>query len=454
MTVAAPTVLGLPPRVLRWSAIAGVLVGIACASSPLTVWFTIAMVLLLRTAVSGIGGDERRWILAALVVAIALRVIAIGGLFLLTNHAQLPFGSFFGDEEYFIKRSIWLRNVALGIPIHRADLIYAFDDYSQTSYLYVLALVQILVGPAPYGVHLLGVALYLAATVVLFRTVRTSLGRMPALFGLVLLLFLPSLFAWSISALKEPLFFFLTASSVAVAVRVVRAPGWGARFAALLALVALGAALETVRAAGAGLSAASVGGGLAIAWLVQRPRWILATAVVVPIVVGAVLSRPAAQVKAYSAVVTTAQQHWGHVATAGYVYKTLDERLYPDRSEISDIHFSEALRYIVRSFERYLTVPLPWEVRSRAALAFLPEQMVWYVLLALSPLGLWIAFRRDLLVTSLLLGHALVAALLVALISGNVGTLVRHRGMALPYVVWFSAVGLCALLKPAPEAVS
>lgn len=445
---------GMSRRALWWAVAAGVAIGVTYALSPLTVWFLVAMGVIVPTSVKGIDGDERRWILTMLVAAIVLRVVAIGGLFLLTNHAQVPFGSFFGDEEYFIKRSIWLRNVALGIPIHGADLIYAFDDYSRTSYLYVLAFVQILVGPAPYGVHLLGVTLYLSATVVLFRTVRDSLGRMPALIGLGLLLFLPSLFAWSISALKEPLFFLLTASSVALAVRVVRAPRWGVRLAALTALVVLGAALETVRAAGAGLSAASIAGGFAIAWLAPRPRWVLAAMVAVPIAVGAVLGRPEAQLKAYSAVVTTAQQHWGHVATAGYVYKTLDERLYPDRSEISDIHLSEALRYIVRSVERYVTVPLPWEVRSRAALAFLPEQMVWYVLVVLIPLGLWTAFRRDPLVTGLLLSHALVAALLVALISGNVGTLVRHRGLALPYLVWLSAVGVCALLKPAPGAVS
>ena len=54
--------------------------------------------------------------------------------------------------------------------------------------------------------------------------------------------------------------------------------------------------------------------------------------------------------------------------------------------------------------------------------------------------------RRDPLVASLLFGYAIVAALMVALSSGNVGTLIRHRGLALPYVVWLSVVGVCELL--------
>jgi hypothetical protein len=56
------------------------------------------MGLLVRSAVIGIDDRERRWILTLLVAAIVLRLAAIGGLFLLTNHGQLPFGSFFGDE--------------------------------------------------------------------------------------------------------------------------------------------------------------------------------------------------------------------------------------------------------------------------------------------------------------------------------------------------------------------
>ena len=62
-------------------------------------------------------------------VAVALRVAAVAWLFVTTNHAQTPFGFFLGDEEFYIRRSIWLRNVALGVPIHSADLIAAFDSF-------------------------------------------------------------------------------------------------------------------------------------------------------------------------------------------------------------------------------------------------------------------------------------------------------------------------------------
>jgi hypothetical protein len=442
---------GIPVRIWRLSALAGVSLGIVYALSPLTVWFAAAMWLLVRYALAGLDGEERRWILTMLIAAIVLRVLAIGGLFVLTNHSQVPFGSFFGDEEYFIKRSIWLRNVALGIPIHGADLIYAFDEYSATSYLYVLAFLQVLVGPAPYGAHLLGAAFYLAGSVILYRIVRPAFGRMPALIGLGLLLFLPSLFAWSISALKEPVFFLLTVSSLALVIRIVRTPGAWRRVLAAGAVVAIAAAIETVRTAGGLLTAASVAGGLGFAALVQRPRLLIVSMIAVPVLAGAALAHPEVQVRAYGAVQAAARQHWGHVATPGYVYRVLDERFYPDKSEIADMGFGEAARFVTRAIEQYLTVPLPWEVQSRPALAYVPEQIVWYILVALVPVGVVFGCRRDPLTAGLLFAHALVAAVSVALVSGNVGTLVRHRGLALPYLVWLSAVGACGLLSRAPR---
>jgi len=185
---------------------------------------------------------------------------------------------------------------------------------------------------------------------------------------------------------------------------------------------------------------------LAVTALVLHPRWLLAFVAVTPIVVGAALSRPDVQLKVYGGIQAAARQHAGHIATAGYVYKLLDERLYEERATVLDMHFDEAGRFIVRALEGYVTVPLPWQARSASALAYLPEQVIWYIIVALAPIGLVFSFRRDPLVAGLLFGFAVVAAVTVAMTSGNVGTLVRHRGLALPYVVWLSAVGACELV--------
>ena len=431
------------------SAAAGVALGVAYALSPLTVWFAVIAVLLLRWARQDLDPIDRHRVTALLAVAILVRLAAVAGLFALTDHRAVAFRTFFGDEEFFVRRAIWLRNIALGLPIHSADLIYSFDQVGETSYLYFLAAIQVLVGPSPYGVHLVAIGLYLAATILLFRIAYVDFGRMPALLGLVGLLFLPSLFAWSISALKEPAFFLLSALSIAGARQAVRArtiPG-AIRNAAMV-LVLLGIA-ESVRRAGSAILAIGLALGLAAAFIVPRPRWLLGVALAAPIAIGAVASRPAVQIRLYTMTKQAAWQHTGHILTPGYVYKTLGDRFYRSEAALDDMRADEASRFLANSIVAYAAAPLPWQVQSRAMLAYMPEQLVWYGMLLALPAGLLFSLRRNPLLASLLSAEAIVAAVLVAITGGNIGTLVRHRGMAIPYIVWLSAVGACELLSRA-----
>ena len=422
-------------------------VGIVYVLSPLTVWFAAAMWALHRYATSGLDQDERRWITTLLAIAALLRVAAVAGLFLVTHHDQVPFGIFFGDEAAYIRRSMWLGNIALRMPTHTADFIYAFDDSGWTSHLYVLAFLQVLFGPSPYGVRLVGIAMYLTGAVVLYRLVRPSFGRAPALCGFVFLLFLPSLFAWSITALKEPLYFLFTACSVAFAFEAARNRRVTIKVASMVAVVLLVAALQTIRDQGGVLTGGGIVVGFVIGWIALRPRLLIALCAALPIATGALLSHPKNQLEAYFAVQRAARQHWGHVETPGWVYTLLDPRFYGDISTISDMQFRDTAQYVVRAFERYVTVPWPWEAQSASALLNIPEQVVWYVLVLLLPAGVIASFRRDSMLTGLLLGTSLVSIVAIALTSGNVGTLVRHRSLAMPYLVFLSTAGLCELLS-------
>jgi hypothetical protein len=94
-------------------------------------------------------------------------------------------------------------------------------------------------------------------------------------------------------------------------------------------------------------------------------------------------------------------------------------------------------------------VPLPWQAQSRAAVAYIPEQVIWYVVIALAFIGGATAFRRDPQLSALLLAYSAVIAIGAALTDGNIGTLVRHRGLTLPFLVWFGGVGACELLTRA-----
>ena len=144
---------------------------------------------------------------------------------------------------------------------------------------------------------------------------------------------------------------------------------------------------------------------------------------------------------------SAARQHWGAVSvSSGYRYRLLDDRFYADINQVSSLEFAETMRFLVRGVVAFVTVPRPWDSPSLTATAYMAEQVAWYVLLVLAAGGAFFGLRRDPAMTGLLVTHAVLIAAPAALTDGNVGTLVRHRSLSVPYLVWLSGVGLCELL--------
>ncbi|PYR14999.1 MAG: hypothetical protein DMF94_33450 [Acidobacteria bacterium] len=415
-------------RTIGRTTLAGVGIGACYVLSPLSVLCMLAIIPLVRWAARGLEEKERRWVLAVLVSAAAARALVILGLFLVTNHSQVPFGHIFGDEEYFIRRSLWMRNVALGLPVHRADFVYAYDDYSRTSFLYVLAVLQALVGPAPYGAHLFSILCYVAASIVLYRLIRPSYGRLPALLvGLVAA---------------------VTAGRTKSEVRSSKSggPSFLKRLGAIAVLIAAALVAQTIREGGLVMAGAGAAGGLVLGLAGRRPRVLMGLAVVCLLATPLVVSRGRFKDRVVTAVRQVVAVHWGHVNTPGYVYTILDGSFYVRKASIQEVTFRQGVQYVIGSLVTYVLEPLPWKIQSRTALTYLPEQMVWYLMVALVPIGIASGLRRDVLLTALLATYAGTAAVLVAITSGNVGTLVRHRGLALPYLLWFSVLGGCEVI--------
>ncbi len=420
---------------------AGLLLGLAYTLSPLTVLSLAAVVWASRAAGRDLPEAERRWFWCLLSAAVLMRLAAIAWLFL-TADSSRPFASFFGDEELYKFRTVWLRNVGQGLPMSPADVIYSFDDVGHTSYIYVLAFVQAIVGDAPYGLHLMNMALYIVGVLAIYRFVRPAYGGVVALAGLIALLFMPSLMVWSISVLKEPMNVFMLVGQVMGAVFIVRAPRWWQKALAVLGVAGLGLAMESLR--GGGLLTAVVGtaGGLFLTLVLSKGRRLAYALLLAPIAIAMLASSSAVQERVMANLRAAAYYHAGHVLTPGFSYQLVDPRYYGERVQLlRSMPPVDAGRFAVRAVWSYFAEPLVWKTESRLAVADLPEQFVWYHMVLMLPFGVLAGFRRDLLLTSMLVAHATAAIVLVALTSGNIGTLIRHRALALPYLVWLSVLG-------------
>jgi hypothetical protein len=445
-TTAPAVATARPARLYALAIGAGLLLGVAYTLSPMLLWFAAASYGLVSVAGVGLPEDERRWIRWLLVAAIVVRVAAIALLFLFGDPdiVKTPTRVFFGDEQYSLIRSLRQRNLWLGLPMNSEMFADVYEIYGRSSYLTVIAFAQLLVGPSPYGIHLLNTLFYLAAAVILYQTSRRVYGTVPALGGLTLVLFLPSMAAWSMSALKESLFFLATLSTVVLAILVVRAP-WRWKPVALAATLAGIAWTGSFRAGALQIMLAGLAVGFLGAFAMRRFWRLALTAIVLPVVLFVALRYPPVQHLAMEQLQIAARMHLGHVHTRGHAYKLLDERLYRLESPAT-MTPDEAVRFVARGVASFVVVPAPWEMRSRAELAYLPEQVLWYLMLVTAAIGFLIGVRRDTLGTCLFAGYAAVASVVVALNSGNVGTLVRHRAFALPYLAVLSALAVSVML--------
>ncbi len=469
-----PYGLGIPRQLVLLATAVAVLMGFLYTLSPVSVWCGVGVVGLFMWAGTGLPDRERRWLLSLLAVALGLRLLVVIGLFLLTDPDQRPLVSFFfdGDGIYLKQRSMFFRNWWLDVPIHQADLNVAFNDYGWTGYIYVLAYLQYLFGPAPFGVHLFNILLFLTASVALYRLVRTAYIPAAALVGLTLLLFLPTLFAWSISALKESFHLFVGTAALIAAVGMVRGRGW-VKLLAVVGLVAAMGVLATIRGGAFEIMAAGLAGGMLVRVLTLKKWVVVATLVCLGAGLFVVSRRPDFIDRATSPIFggrsvraliipvlrRTATVHLSHAISPGHGYRLLDDSFYtttsllrasaidpgsPDKA-VATLTLQELTRYVVRSAVAFLVVPLPWDAVSWSELILVPQQVAWYLMVPLALVGVVAGLRRDVLVTLLLVSYIVVAAVPISLSNGNIGTLVRHRDTVVPFIVWLSGLGAVSL---------
>lgn len=439
----------------RLSIAGGLALAVAYTASPLTVWVLALGTLLFVLARRGLPFSDRRLLGLLLIAAIALRLVFIVLIFFrnLPYHHDQWLGELSGDGAYGISRGLRARDLLLGVPTNKYDSFVVNDMYGDNLYVSVLTVLEVLFGPIPYGIRLANALLFVAGAVVLFRFTRSAFGRVPAFAALTVVLFLPSFFIWSVSLLKEPLYFFCTAVFLVMASRALRGSPWRDRIAAAVAALAALVVMEGVRHKTFAIGA--LGWALAALLLIvfSRPRRYVPAAVVACAAILGLLMYQPVQRRVLAGLEESAKIHAGHTFTLGHAYKVLDEGFYyrvqDAGSSTLTLTAQEAARYVLRAVASFVVTPLPWQAVSLRELAYVPEQLVWYALVALLPVGVVAGWRRDAATVAVFVGYLIPTSLVLALTNGNVGTIVRLRGMVMVIVVWVSAVGLCSVLEHA-----
>src|SRR5262249_18285326 len=146
-------------------------------------------------------------------------------------------GATTGDEAYGMARALRGRHVVTGAMADAYDYFVTSDEYGRNSYVTALTRLQIVFGRAPYGVRLLNALLFTIGALLLYRLCRTAFGSVAAFGGLIVVLFWPTLFLWSISLLKESLYFLAGSVALSALAVALRAQSWSRRVASAAVVV-------------------------------------------------------------------------------------------------------------------------------------------------------------------------------------------------------------------------
>ena len=360
--------------------------------------------------------------------------------------SDLGIGGLGGDDAYYLGRAIRARDIMLGITQGRYDYFVVSDEYGRTSYLQLLTTLQVLFGPTPYrhsraqftAVCHRGISAVQAVPAGVRRDgviTRADCAAVSAFTARVV----------DLDIERAVVFLRDRCDADGRDRRDSAARRNRQRRAALVAVVICLWILDDLRRGALALGISGLALAIAARVLLATPRRAITGAAIIAIAVVALWAQPSTRARLLDATANVAKMHAGHVFTSGHAYKLLDEGFYmhPGTPAAWPLQLTglQAGRFLVRAAASFVVTPLPWEMASKSELIFLPEHLLWLLIVLFLPIGAVVGWQRDATITACLLGFALPTAAVLAVTTGNVGTLLRLRGLVTPYLLWFAVLG-------------
>lgn len=137
--------------------------------------------------------------------------------------------------------------------------------------------------------------------------------------------------------------------------------------------------------------------------------------------------------------------HVGVVHSGGFVYHVLPESFYSPYLQIYDWPLAIAVRYVIFSLINFFTLPHFWSVHANSQLIYYPMMILWWSIMFFFWVGVFFAFqdRNKNVIYSFWVIFCIM--FLLAMTGGNIGTLIRHRDMVTPVIMIFFSYAISKL---------
>lgn len=431
----------------------GVFAGMLSFLSPdIFLFLLVLMVMYAYLCVRYTSGDEKRFILSVATFAIALRVVLIVlyyYFFLLPGNMDIlaPDGECYQARGWYISRFLTGQDIyAVPSPEqifndYRAMVAYynaQMPDwrlYQVGVFSYLIALIYSILSYVPLLIKFINALLSVLTGVLLYELGRYLFGKTVGRISMLIFVFLPSVFVFSLTSTRDPLAIFLLTSAVYSLTRYYTAGRQS--YLILLALTIIAVYFIRLSAFPSLLFVSLFSLFLSLS---PKLRWklffIFAASLIAfsPAFKGRMID--------YFNLAKITNPHIGYIHTPGNNYKIFADGYYSGEKDISRITPLEFSAALAKGFVHYLFEPFPWSIKSKGESVGISQTIFWMVFFPFVVLGVALNLRYKLKKGHVALMYIFIFSVMLSIGEGNVGTVFRHRDMVMPFFIIFGAAGL------------
>lgn len=129
----------------------------------------------------------------------------------------------------------------------------------------------------------------------------------------------------------------------------------------------------------------------------------------------------------------------GHLTSGGINYYILPKDYYFDKEPLG---LSAFIIIFFKGWLHLLLEPVFYNMKSFPLIFSFPQMILWYFLLFFSGYGMIISLRTQIPATLIIISFIFIMGTMLAMSGGNIGTIFRLRDMISPYFIVFSILGI------------
>ena len=418
--------------------IAGLLAGLFFILVPDLALMLILVLILGLGLNANLPGEDREFLIKLFVISFVVRLLVLIFVFCLS----ILFGGrgeVFPDSRYLTISALQISRIWRSSEV----MFLSIELHGINFFTYILAFFYTIINYGANSVSpdpilsdkVLNIIISLITSVSIYYLAKELFGRKVAVLSTIIVSFWPTLIIWSVTNLREPFNILLTTIFLWSSVKYIKS----SRFRYGVICLASALCVYGVRPY---LFPFSVIMALLTLVIGMRMRMTVKLFIILLLFVSVAFGSKSLDFGKYvdqseSYRENILRMNREIIRQGGMSYSIYDKDTYQN----GKIDNFKLVKGFVKGWFHFILVPLPWMVLAFAPLVIYPVIIIWYLLLAMSLVGVYFCIKYQLKYNFVFLTYIFVVTFVFGIVEGNMGSALRHRDLVLPFYLILAVVG-------------